>query len=419
MHLRKRGKNFYASWTGPDGRTVQQTTGCETRAAAEQWARRKERELADPAYAAAESASLEPWCERFLQEVRRRVATGKTAKGTLAMYEQKVGHLLRVLDDCKLSTIDARKFAAYIEQRRSEKAKDSTIYKEFVSLTQVLNLARHVGDYGRDPSSLKPPWFSNAYTPRKVWLTLEQVDKLLDQLTPERVGAVAFVVATGVRESELWSARLEDVGAWTLRVRGTKTEGSRREIPIPLVMVPLFLRALDLRVGDERLFRAWPNDRRDLERACERAGVPRVTWNDLRRTFASLLLQDGESLYVVSKLMGHSTTRMLELVYGQQTPETLGRLLQNQGRIHAAPVQQRSLQMVDKVDVVDDVESGFSRGIGGPAGTRTRDLRIKSPSEIANSSENAEISPSDATPVQQSSLRLCAAAHAWFTRRAA
>ncbi len=47
---------------------------------------------------------------------------------------------------------------------------------------------------------------------------------------------------------------------------------------------------------------------RDLPRACERAGVPRCTPNDLRRTFASWLVQAGESLLVVSRLLGHGST---------------------------------------------------------------------------------------------------------------
>jgi hypothetical protein len=51
--------------------------------------------------------------------------------------------------------------------------------------------------------------------------------------------------------------------------------------------------------------------------------VPRVTLNDLRRTFASWLVQAGVSLYVVSRLLGHKSTRMVELVYGQLDEATL------------------------------------------------------------------------------------------------
>jgi len=62
---------------------------------------------------------------------------------------------------------------------------------------------------------------------------------------------------------------------------------------------------------------------RDLPAAAKRAGVPRVTANDLRRTFASWLVQAGVSLYVVSRLLGHKSTRMVELVYGQLDDATL------------------------------------------------------------------------------------------------
>jgi len=41
-----------------------------------------------------------------------------------------------------------------------------------------------------------------------------------------------------------------------------------------------------------------------------------VTPNDLRRTFASWLKQAGNDSMVVAKLLGHSTTRMVELLYG-------------------------------------------------------------------------------------------------------
>lgn len=51
--------------------------------------------------------------------------------------------------------------------------------------------------------------------------------------------------------------------------------------------------------------------------------VPRVTPNDLRRTFGSLLVQGGTPLADVARMMGHKGTEMVFKVYGKDTPESL------------------------------------------------------------------------------------------------
>src|SRR5262249_1620872 len=73
-------------------------------------------------------------------------------------------------------------------------------------------------------------------------------------------------------------------------------------------------------------FEPWPYVNRDLARACKAAKVPKVTPNDLRRTFASLLVQDGVPLDVVAKLMGHASSAMVYRVYGRFTPAALAQL---------------------------------------------------------------------------------------------
>ena len=61
----------------------------------------------------------------------------------------------------------------------------------------------------------------------------------------------------------------------------------------------------------------WGNDKRELARACLRAGVPCVTPNDLRRTFATWLKQNDVDSAVVAAMMGHSSTAMVDRVYGR------------------------------------------------------------------------------------------------------
>lgn len=62
-------------------------------------------------------------------------------------------------------------------------------------------------------------------------------------------------------------------------------------------------------------FAAWDTVRR-------KAGLADVRIHDLRHSFASLLINNGRSLYEVQKLLGHSQVRTTQR-YAHLTPETL------------------------------------------------------------------------------------------------
>jgi len=95
---------------------------------------------------------------------------------------------------------------------------------------------------------------------------------------------------------------------------GTKTAKSHRKIPLA---VPLAEILSEEPRRDGPVVEPWPNVRRDLGAACRRAGIIRVSPNDLRRTFASWLKQAGVDSMTVAKLLGHTSSRMVELVYGR------------------------------------------------------------------------------------------------------
>ncbi len=60
--------------------------------------------------------------------------------------------------------------------------------------------------------------------------------------------------------------------------------------------------------------------RRAFYRTLKNAGVPRIRFHDLRHTFASLLLQQGESLHYVKEQMGHASIQTTVDVYGHIVP---------------------------------------------------------------------------------------------------
>lgn len=81
-------------------------------------------------------------------------------------------------------------------------------------------------------------------------------------------------------------------------VRGTKRKTRRRTVPI--VFPPqqgLLHYAVEYAEGTEgMLFAPWSNARRDLQAACDAAGIPRCSFNALRRTAATWLRAAGVPL---------------------------------------------------------------------------------------------------------------------------
>jgi len=66
------------------------------------------------------------------------------------------------------------------------------------------------------------------------------------------------------------------------------------------------------------------NLRLDFNRVIERAGVPKVRFHDLRHTAASLMLNNGIPVIVVSKILGHSKPSITLDIYGHLYNEMQG-----------------------------------------------------------------------------------------------
>jgi len=133
-------------------------------------------------------------------------------------------------------------------------------------------------------------------------------------------------VETGVRpgdeiEAVLWSD--VDLEKRLAHVRGTKTDGSDRHLPIRDSFAEHLAAARGDAGDDEPIAGRWSNARRDIAKACEKAGIRRIRPYDLRHAYASWALQGGAPEADVAKALGHSTTTMVHRVYGHLRPEHL------------------------------------------------------------------------------------------------
>ncbi len=201
---------------------------------------------------------------------------------------------------------EARQVAAKITRDMTGHYRPGTINKSLGTLKKACRLAYDAGlvpsNYG-DQISLLPE--NNI---RTTSLTLEQVRTLADAASPNVRAAIWIAVYTGCRRGEIVSIRAADIGADAITLRSGMTKTAKhRAIPIIPPLRP-WLSALPLQIGAKGIEGGFRDAR-------ERAGMPWVTFHDLRRSCAVLMLQAGVPMNVIAKLLGHSSTRVTEERY--------------------------------------------------------------------------------------------------------
>ncbi len=318
--IKKKGrKNYYADLRSLGRGEV--STGCSDRRAADQVFARFLREATAPGGASAHEASR----HSLADALEYLIAHGCTecSPATIGMYAAKAGHLLRLLGDIIVNDITRDLVRGYIETRQDEGASNCTIKKELVPLSRALKEASARGLFDGDARVVIPP-LKNDYVPRTRRLDEKEFEALLAELAPERQLFVLLSCYVGGRQSEIEGINWEtvDLERGALLLPGTKTRKARRWVPIPR---PLHGLLVAIPPDDRRglVVGPWPHVWRDLDRACERAGIPRATSNDLRRTFASWLKNASVDSKAVADLLGHTTTRMVDQVYGHLDMRTL------------------------------------------------------------------------------------------------
>ena len=322
--LSKRNGIWYVTVYDHHGQRRRFSTRCRDRKAAERQAREIERAAVDPDHEAAQ-ATLTRVLQEFVADRIEQAEAGRKSFATAEFYRQKAGHWIRILGDdgntpFMITRLHARHVDLFISQRRSEGAAEGTIQKELTTLRAALKIAIRRGLWNGQIEAVMPSGFAPAYRPRTRYLTQSELQLLLAQLTPDHAARVAFIVATSACLGETDRARLEHISddLTDVFIDGTKRAARRRDVPIVSPQQKSLLAyAIKHAQGTDFLFEPWANIRRDLQRACERAEIPKCSPNDLRRTCATWLHAQGATPDLIAPLMGHADSRMVERVYGR------------------------------------------------------------------------------------------------------
>jgi integrase len=337
------GKPSKFWWTVIGTRRV--STGLRDLEAARLWRREREREAADPSYAATRATTLKLAIERFVTELE----VARRASATLTFYAQKLGPFLTFLgEDATLDEITTARLTDYVKWRTTETrfpdgsvqiaVSPRTAKMEIASLLTMLRAAKHRKDYAGDIDALKPLRMDAKYEPRKRFPTRAQFAAIVVELESRglhhRAAWICAAAATGGRLSEVNRLRRSKVNAKTFAIEVTKTvktEGDVRVRPVLTFVRELLEYAETHGAGEgDMLLQPWvaSNLNDTLRRVCEAVGAPRLSANDFRRGLASWLIQAGVAPNLVAFMLGHTSTAMVERVYGKMTADAAGILIE-------------------------------------------------------------------------------------------
>lgn len=334
-----RGPTIWCRVRGAAGRVERRSTGCTDERKAAERADHFERVAADPDHAALSAATLGDAVRLYLADLARR----KRSQATKEIAAQKCGHFARFWgEDFLLVKVSAPLLLEYIDKRQREGVTDYTIKRELTHLRQSFRISRHLGLMRGDVDALFPPYFQGTSKTKTRWPTPDEIAKLEKQLHSDRFAHVLYILATGARLGESERAKRSHVRFDVMEVQlaGTKTERAKGAIPITSIMKPILERSLELAPNEGGLlFRKWHrgNIIRDLREACERAGIERLSPNDLRRAFGQWHRRSGVDNALTSKLLRHTTDKLVQTVYANLDAPGVGPLVAKQLDFHGVP----------------------------------------------------------------------------------
>jgi len=226
---------------------------------------------------------------------------------TLASGKTRIHHAKRAAPWAeKYTASQARECAAHIIKDMTGHYAPATINMSLAAMKKGLALA---WEYGHTPENygnrIKLLQVSNQ---REVVLTLDQVKAIVDHCSTPAKAAIWAALLTGARRGELCKIKAEHIGPDTITIPAQNTKTKKAKVvPISPALRP-WLQHFPLQINFEGL-------KSSFRRARERAGLPHITFHDLRRTCATMMITNGIDLYTVSKVLGHSSVTVTAARY--------------------------------------------------------------------------------------------------------
>ncbi len=263
--------------------------------------------------------------DQYLPHVRSYKRSWQTDETVLRL------HILPAFGAEYVDRVSAGSIGALVQQMQQRGYATGTTNRVVIVLRHIYNLARkwRVAGVVENPTAginLAPD------VNRERFLNIEEMRRLIASIREDEnqtaANAIMLLLLTGARRNEVTHAKWEHVD-WdrrTLLVPLSKS-GKPRAIALSGPAIEL-LRSLTPVEGCPHIFPSPVNGRPSAslhfpwDRIRTRAHLADLRLHDLRHSFASFLVNNGVSLYVVQGLLGHAHSRYTQR-YAHLTPDTL------------------------------------------------------------------------------------------------
>lgn len=248
----------------------------------------------------------------------------------------RVPEILRARDVNSLTAADLLRWRDAIvpdtEDRETLRRAQATANRVRAVLFAALELAYRSGRASRNDAWRRVRPFANVDQPRTRALTAPEARRLLNALPADFRRLARAALYTGLRLGELLELRAADCENAKVWVRHAKS-GKPRSVPLSREGAHFFEQVTAGLPPDARVFtktRGAPWTRMDITRrmasGCKAARIdPPAVFHDLRRSYATLLLNAGTDAEVVQELLGHADLRMTRRAYAHLLQGTVAR----------------------------------------------------------------------------------------------
>ncbi len=247
-------------------------------------------------------------------EYREAKKVQGVTEGTLYEIALSLRNFERLAGKCSSKQITQNAIDKFILQRGTEVSRP-TLNKDIRNLKTFINWCK------------KKRYINNQIELRELKeeekpvrsLNAAEIKKLLKATEPypSMKIHVLLALATGLRRGDIDSLKICDIDFEknSISTKSRKTKKSMASRPVSgEIMTELSEYVCGVDVGQEKLFKTKFSHRK-WRKICREAGLVDLKFHDLRKTFCSLLAQNGVSTAVTQRLLEHSSPNLTNKVY--------------------------------------------------------------------------------------------------------